>query len=63
MDVNRIQIRCGTMNLSSRKIPERLGFMLEGIERDGELLSNGIYTDLAVYSLLKKEWKQSNICR
>lgn len=63
MEVNRIQIRCATLNMPSRKIPERLGFVYEGIERDGELLSSGIFTDLAVYSLLKTEWEQSNICR
>jgi RimJ/RimL family protein N-acetyltransferase len=36
-------------------VAERLGFELEGIERDGELHSRG-YIDLAVYSLLKKDF-------
>ncbi len=32
-----------------------IGFKLEGIERDGELLTGGKFTDLEVYSKLKNE--------
>lgn len=53
--LNRIQIKAAVENLKSRAIPERLGFSLEGIERDGELHSRG-FTDLAIYSLLRTEW-------
>ena len=53
--MNRIQIKCALGNEGSKKIPKRLGFSLEGIERDGELLSGGVYTDLEVYSLLKRD--------
>lgn len=42
-------------NKSSSNIPGRLGFKFEGIERQGELLSGGIFTDLAVYSKLKSD--------
>jgi len=55
MDMNRVQIRCAVGNHDSIGIPQRLGFKFEGIERDGELLSGGIFTDLAVYSKLRKE--------
>jgi ribosomal-protein-serine acetyltransferase len=54
--INRIQIKCASDNIPSKKIPKRLGFKLEGIERQGELLSSGNYTDLEVYSLLKSEF-------
>lgn len=57
-DMNRIQIKCATGNIASNTIPRKLGFQLEGIERDGELLING-YTDLNIYSLLAKEAKQT----
>lgn len=57
MDMNRVQIKVAVANQKSRNIPERLGFQFEGIERDGELLVNNVYTDIAVYSLLKKEYK------
>ena len=53
-DINRIQIKAATENFKSRAIPQRLGFTLEGIERDGELHTRG-FVDLAIYSLLKKE--------
>ena len=53
--INRIQIKCATGNAPSRAIPQRLGFHLEGIERDGEQMSNGEYIDLEVYSLLRRE--------
>lgn len=54
--MNRIQIRCAVQNQPSNAIPQRLGFHLEGTEREGELLASGIYADLNVYSILKKEW-------
>ena len=55
LDINRIQIKCAAGNISSKKIPKRLGFKLEGIEREGELLTGGKFTDLEVYSKLKNE--------
>ena len=58
MNMNRIQIRCGIGNYRSAAIPKKLGFMLEGVERDGERHS-GKYINLEVYSLLKKEWIES----
>jgi len=53
LDMNRIQIKCALANTPSRNIPQRLGFKLEGIERAGELLTGGVFTDLAVYSRLR----------
>lgn len=57
MEMNRIQIKVAVGNHKSRRIPEKLGFQFEGIERDGELLVDSVFTDIAVYSLLKKEYK------
>jgi ribosomal-protein-serine acetyltransferase len=56
MDMNRIQIKVAVGNRKSRRIPEKLGFLEEGIERDGELLVDNVFTDIVVYSLLKKEY-------
>jgi len=55
LDINRIQIKCAVENEPSNAIPQRLKFIKEGIERDGELLSSGKYRDLNVYSILKRE--------
>jgi ribosomal-protein-serine acetyltransferase len=52
---NRIQIKCAVGNLKSKKIPQRLGFQFEGIEREGEILSGGIYTDIEVFSMLRSD--------
>ena len=57
MNMNRVQIKTAVENIKSSNIPKRLGFQLEGIERDGELLVDNVYTDINVFSLLKKEFK------
>ncbi len=55
LDLNRIQIKCAVGNTASNNIPKRLGFRFEGIEREGELLSGQVFTDLAIYSRLKND--------
>ncbi len=55
LNMNRVQIKVAVNNHKSKNIPERLEFKLEGVERDGELLSGGVFTDLFVYSKLKSD--------
>ncbi len=55
LEMNRIQIKCGVGNYTSAAVPKRLGFVLEGIERQGERHISR-YIDLEIFSLLKKEW-------
>lgn len=57
LGINRIQIKCAVGNTSSKNIPERLGFSFEGIERQGELFSDGSFADLEIYSKLKSDNK------
>lgn len=59
LDLNRLLIRVAVENRKSRMVVARLGFFEEGIEREGELLSSGLYTDLIRYSLLKEEYDES----
>ncbi len=54
MDIHRVQIKAATGNIKSQRIPERLGFTREGIERDGELHARG-FVDLVIFSLLKTD--------
>jgi ribosomal-protein-serine acetyltransferase len=55
-DCNRVILHCAVGNLKSRAIPERLGFVQEGILREAEWLYDH-YVDLVVYSMLKADWK------
>ena len=57
LGIYRIQIRVGIGNLRSARIPERLGFKFEGIERAGEKHSDR-FIDLMVFSLLRDEWEK-----
>lgn len=54
--LNRIEIKCGEYNQKSRAIPEKLGFKIEGIIRDGEML-NDQFHNLLLYSMLRREWR------
>lgn len=54
--LNRLQINCNVENIRSRAIPERLGFKLEGIHRQVELV-NRQFGDWAIYGLLNEEWE------
>lgn len=53
--LNRIEIQCGEDNAQSRAIPERLGFVKEGVVREAEYLYDHFH-DLVTYSILFKEW-------
>ena len=56
-DLNRVQINCNVDNVRSRAVPERLGFMLEGIHREVEY-NNGTFGDWAIYAMLRRDWEQ-----
>ena len=51
MGMRRVEIRCGTGNLPSNRIPQRLGFLRSHVEAQGEQLSDGEWIDLNVYVL------------
>jgi ribosomal-protein-serine acetyltransferase len=54
LQLNRIEIRCGTENSKSKAIAEKLNFTHEGIIREGEQLYDR-FIDLDLYALLKSE--------
>lgn len=56
--LNKVCIPVAELNTKSRKIPEKLGFKIEGIARDAEWLYDH-YVDHVLYAILKSEW-QSN---
>jgi ribosomal-protein-serine acetyltransferase len=59
LGLNRIEIKCGTGNVKSQAIPQRLNFTKEGVLRQAELV-HGSFIDLDLYSLLKEEWEGSS---
>lgn len=54
-NMNRVYIRCATKNFASRAVPERLGFVHEGAQREAEWLYDH-FVDLEIYSMLEREW-------
>jgi ribosomal-protein-serine acetyltransferase len=58
LKLNRIVIKCVPENTKSCAIPEKLGFIKEGTERDGGWL-HARFVDHVVYSMLAREWKES----
>lgn len=56
LQINRIEIHCAAKNYKSRAVPQRLNFQKEGVLRDYHLLHNE-FTDIVIYSILRKEWK------
>jgi len=54
LQLNRIEIKCGTENVKSRVIPERLHFHKEGVIRQGEWLYDR-FIDLNLYAFLKSD--------
>lgn len=56
MNMNRVIIKVAVANQKSRRIPERIGFVQEGIERESDLLVDNVFTDIVVYSMLQREY-------
>ena len=56
LKMNRVEIRCATGNVESRAVPERLGFMQEGLLRQA-FWKYDHWLDTAVYSMLASDWK------
>lgn len=59
LHLNKVEIRCAIGNERSRAIPQRLGFLQEGISRQAEWLYNH-YVDLVLYGMLADEWQNHN---
>lgn len=58
LGLNRVEIRCMRENVRSRRIPERLGFVKEGVLRQVRWRLNH-FDDHVVYGMLASEWQSS----
>jgi len=56
-NMHRIEIQCGVENVHSRAVPERLGFVNEGVKRESDWITTR-YVDHVMYSMLADEWKE-----
>ena len=56
LEANRVEIRMGTRNERSRRLAERLGFVLEGTLRRATADVQGRPTNMHVYALLPEEY-------
>jgi ribosomal-protein-serine acetyltransferase len=54
--LHRIEIRCGTGNPKSQRIPRLLGFKEEGVARQSEWLYDR-WVDHVVFAMLAQEWR------
>lgn len=54
LKANRVEVRVATKNKVSRRIPEKLGFTLEGILRSEDKHPDGHLLDMCVYAKLPK---------
>jgi ribosomal-protein-serine acetyltransferase len=54
LDLHRVEIHVATENHPSRRIPERLGFKMEGVLREVQRL-RGAYYDHALYALVRDD--------
>jgi [ribosomal protein S5]-alanine N-acetyltransferase len=54
-EIARIQCRCKSPNLASRRVMEKMGFIFEGIKRES-LRHRDQYWDMLEYSILPREW-------
>jgi len=55
-ELHRVEIHCAPGNQKSCAIPLRLGFQLEGVMREAQLIGRK-YFDSNVYSMLARDWK------
>jgi ribosomal-protein-serine acetyltransferase len=55
--LHRVEIRCGTGNMRSCAIPQRLGFTREGVCFQAEWVGDR-WVDLVVWGMLEHDWRK-----
>ena len=59
LHLNRVEMKMVASNTTSKKIPLRLNFKLEGTLKDYQVNKEGNFENVEIYGLLKKDWKNN----
>ena len=59
LGLNRIELRCASGNVPSKRVAEKLGFLHEGILRQEEYL-NGVFVDQHIYGMLSQDFEPTS---
>jgi RimJ/RimL family protein N-acetyltransferase len=54
----RVELRCDARNAPSRRVAERLGFVLEGCLRNALAAPDGDPADWLIYALIPEDWQR-----
>jgi ribosomal-protein-serine acetyltransferase len=57
--LNRVEIHCAAGNVRSNRVPQRLGFRLDGVMRGAHCLY-GEFHDLNYYGMLARDWSRES---
>ncbi len=60
LNLERLQLNVISYNAAGIKLYEKLGFKKEGVYREA-VLRDGVRSDLLLYGLLRREWKEENV--
>ncbi|MEH6444483.1 MAG: GNAT family protein [Oceanospirillaceae bacterium] len=60
--VNRIELRIATQNIPSQKVALKIGFKLEGTNKEAAY-SKGKLHDMHIYAMLRREYLANSLCR
>ena len=55
---NRIYASCHEENIASKKVMEKLSMTYEGLLRDGQRNLDNTYSNLSLYTILKRDYKK-----
>ncbi len=61
-NISRIQATTDIRNIGAQKVLEKTGFTKEGVIRN-MIFNQGEWQDFALYSILRKEWKEPKILK
>ena len=59
LGAKRVEIRCDSKNVRSQRIPDRLGFKLEGVLRNDSLSPSGELRDTLVFAKVKENVQEA----